>query len=72
MKKQRQKKYTLYYAGPLKEVDEDEVFFKSLYKMSPAQKMIETWQLTETSILLQNKDPNELRLDRTTLILKRI
>lgn len=65
-------KMKLYYAGKLKEVDEFDVFYNSVYQMSPAKKFIETWKLTETLIKLQGRSRNELKLDRTTLILKRI
>ncbi len=67
--KQRMK---LYYAGQLEKVDEFEVFYNSIYQMSPAKKFVETWKLTETLIKLQGRSRNELKLDRTTLILKRI
>jgi hypothetical protein len=72
MKSKSPSKFKLYYAGKLKDADEFEVFYKSIYQMSPARKFIETWKLTETLIKLQQRNPDELRLDRTTLILKRI
>jgi len=62
----------MYYAGKLEDVDEFEIFYNSIYQMSYAKKFKETWKLTETLIKLQGRSRNELRLDRTTLILKRI
>jgi hypothetical protein len=73
MKKPKVRKgYELYYAGKLEDADPAEIFFKSTYKLSYAEKFVQTWKLTETLIKLQNRNPDELRLDRTTLILKRI
>lgn len=66
------KGYQLYYAGKLEDADPHEIFLNSTYKLSYAEKFIETWKLTETLIKLQNRSLDELRLDRTTLILKRI
>ncbi len=65
------RKYKLYYAGKMDHADEFDIFLKSTYRLTPAQKFIETWKLTETMIKLQGRNPDELRLDRTTLILKR-
>jgi hypothetical protein len=73
MKKAKVRKgYQLYYAGKLQDADPSEIFFNSTYNLSHAEKFIQTWKLTETLIKLQNRNPDELRLDRTTLILKRI
>jgi len=72
MKPKSRRTFKLYYAGKLQDADEFEIFYKSIYAMSPARKFIETWKLTETLIKLQQRNPDELRLDRTTLILKRI
>jgi hypothetical protein len=73
VKKQSKKsKYKLYYSGKLSDINEFDIFYKSLYQMSKEQKFIETWKLTETMIQLQGRNPDELRLDRTTLILKRL
>lgn len=68
----RKPKIKLYYSGRMSEVDEFEIFYKSIYQLSKEQKFIETWKLTETMIQLQGRNPDELRLDRTTLIVKRL
>jgi hypothetical protein len=65
-------KYELYYAGKIEDLDEFEVFYNSTYRMSPEKKFIETFRLTETMLELQGRSKDELRLDRTTLVLKRI
>lgn len=62
----------LYYAGLAKDADAFDIFYQSTFQMSYAEKIIETWKLTETMIQLQQRDPNELRLDRTTLIIRKI
>ena len=72
MRLKKKRGLTLYYAGKLEDADEFEIFYNSIYQISPAQKFKETWKLTETMIKLQGRNPNELKLDRTTLILKRI
>lgn len=72
MRPRSRSKYRLYFAGKLQEADEFEIFYNSVYKLSPATKFKETWKLTETLIKLQQRSSDELRLDRTTLILKRI
>lgn len=66
------KGFQLYFAGKMADLDEEELFFQSFFKLSPEVKIRETWALTELAVKLKGKDPNELRLDRTTLILKRI
>ena len=72
MSRKKQKKFKVYYAGKLEDLDEFELFYNSIYQMTPEQKFIETWKLTETMIKLQGRNKNELRLDRTTLVLKPI
>jgi|688.fasta_scaffold842074_2 hypothetical protein len=72
MTKNNKRKWKLYYAGKLADLDELKLLQDTFLKMSYSQKFIETWKLTESLIELQGRNPNELRLDRTTLIVKRI
>ena len=71
MKRSGRHKFELYFAGRMDQADEDEIFFQSVSGLSPGQRFIETWRLTETMMKLKGRDLDELRLDRTTLILKR-
>lgn len=72
MKQSNGRRFKLYYAGKMGEADEFKIFEESTYRLSMAQKFIETWKLTETMIQLQGRNPDELRLDRTTIIIKRL
>ena len=68
----KRRNWKLYYAGQLNKLDDLQLLNDTFLKMSYSQKFVETWKLTESLIELQGRNPNELRLDRTTLIIKRI
>ena len=74
MSKRRKKsrKFKVIYSGPIDQCDEDLVFEQSFYRMTPAEKLKASWEMVVHVWKLKGKPLNELRLNRTTSVLKRM
>ena len=52
-------------------MDLDHIYAESFALLSPEQRLNETWELVENYWLSKGKSLDELRLDRTVVLIKR-
>ena len=71
-KSRKAKKFKIIYSGPLDKCDDDLVFAQSFYTMTPAEKFKASWEMVVHAWKLKGKPLDELRLNRTTSVLKKI
>ncbi len=69
---QRKKAMRLVYCGPIEEATWEELYSKSFALLSPREKQEVSWQMVVDAWKIIGKTESELRLDRTTAVLKRI
>ena len=68
----KKRKFKIIYNGNLSLADEDDIYEQSFYKLTPEEKLKESWKMVEYAWKLKGRDINELRFDRTVAMLKRI
>jgi hypothetical protein len=67
----RKNKLKLIYKGTLEDMDLDHIYAESFALLSPEQRLNEAWELVKNYWLSKGKSVNELRLDRTVMLIKR-
>jgi len=70
--KQQKRNFQIIYNGSLENLDEDLVYEQSFFKMTPEDRLKASWEMVVHAWELKDKSENELRLNRTTSILKRV
>jgi hypothetical protein len=59
------------YKGAIEDIDLDHIYSQSFALLSPEQRLRESWELVKNYWLSKGKSPDELRLDRTVMLVKR-
>lgn len=72
MTRVKKRSIKLIYAGPIDELDEAHVYKESFGKLTPQQRLEETWKLVEQAWELKGRSRDELRLNRTVAVVKLI
>ena len=70
--KQKKRNFQIIFKGSLENLDEDFVYQQSFFKMTPEERLKASWEMVVHAWKLKGKSENELRLNRTTSILKRV
>jgi len=71
-KKHRKRKIELIYCGPVEDATWEYLHERSFAKLTPIEKQAISWQMVVDAWKLKGRKESELRLDRTTALLKRI
>ena len=67
----RKNKIKLIYKGALEDMDLDQIYAQSFALLSPEQRLTESWELVKDYWLSRGKSLDELRLNRTVVLIKR-
>ena len=68
----KNRNFQIIYKGSIDNLDEDLVYERSFFKMTPEERLKASWEMVVYAWKLKGKSENELRLDRTTSVLKRV
>lgn len=71
-KRTDRRKFKLIYCGPLEDASWEVLHEQSFALLSPYEKQAVSWQMVVDAWKIKGKKESELRLDRTTAVLKRI
>lgn len=66
----KKRKVTLIFKGSISEMDHDEIYRQSFGKLSPRQKLEETWKMVQDVWYLKGVSSDELRFNRTVAVIK--
>jgi hypothetical protein len=68
----KKNKVKLIYKGALKDLDPVTVYQQSFAKLTAEERLKAGWQMVKDVWKLKNRNPDELRFNRTVVLIKRI